>query len=76
MFFIYLLFLFGLLYSDANRVLSIRAGGLKGFYMFGICKYIKENHNLDNVSMFGASAGAWNSLFLSEKINNEKISII
>ena len=51
MFFIYLLFLFGLLYSDANRVISIRAGGLKGFYMFGICKYIKENHNLDNVSM-------------------------
>lgn len=73
MFFIYLLFLFGLLYSDANRVISIRAGGLKGFYMFGICKYIKENHNLDNVSMFGASAGAWNSLFLSEKLNNEKL---
>ena len=41
--------------------------------MFGICKYIKENYNLDNISYFGASAGAWNSLFLSDKTKNDKL---
>lgn len=70
---IYLLFLSMVCFSNGIRIISIRSGGLKGFYMFGICKYIKENYNLDNISYFGASAGAWNSLFLSDKTKNDKL---
>lgn len=50
-----------------SKVISIKSGGLKGFYMFGISKYIKENYNLDNFNFYGASAGSWNSLYLSQK---------
>ena len=35
--------------------------------MFGISKYIKENYNLNNFHFYGASAGSWNSLYLSQK---------
>lgn len=66
--------MFIICFSNATtKIISIRSGGLKGFYMFGICKYIKDNYNLDNFYYFGASAGAWNSLFLSEINNNEKL---
>ena len=35
--------------------------------MLGICKYLKQNYNLDNYIFSGASAGAWNSLMLCYK---------
>jgi len=47
-----------------KKLVSISPGGIRGFYMFGICKFIKENYNLDNYIFTGASAGAWNSLLL------------
>jgi hypothetical protein len=47
-----------------KKLISISPGGLKGFYMLGICKYLKQNYNLDNYIFSGASAGAWNSLML------------
>ena len=50
-----------------SKVISIKSGGLKGFYMFGISKYIKENYNLNNFHFYGAIAGSWNSLYLSQK---------
>jgi len=55
-----------------KKLISLSPGGYKGFYVLGICKYIKENYNLDNYIFSGASAGAWNSLILSYKydINN------
>lgn len=40
-------------------------GGLHGFYLLGVSSYIKENYDLTNYIYTGASAGAWNSLFLS-----------
>ena len=45
-------------------VIKISPGGLDGFYILGVCDYIKKNYNLDNYVYSGASAGAWNSLFM------------
>jgi hypothetical protein len=50
-----------------NKIISISPGGYKGFYELGVCKYIKENYNLDNYIFSGASAGSWNSLLLCYK---------
>lgn len=50
-----------------NKIISISPGGYKGFYELGVCKFIKENYNLDNYIFSGASAGAWNSLLLCYK---------
>ena len=45
-------------------------GGIHGFYLLGVSAYIKENYNLTNFIYTGASAGAWNSLYLSFTGNN------
>jgi hypothetical protein len=59
--------------EPGKRLISISPGGLKGFYLFGICKYIQENYNLENYIFSGASAGAWNSLLLCYKGNIKDI---
>lgn len=53
-----------------KQIISISPGGWQGFYMFGVTKYIKDNYNLRNFIFTGASAGSWNSLFLSYKHDN------
>jgi hypothetical protein len=53
------------LVPPSQKLICISPGGFKGFYMFGICKYIHEKYPLENVLFSGASAGAWCSLFLS-----------
>ena len=50
-----------------KKILSISPGGYKGFYVFGICKFIKETYVLSDYVFSGASAGAWNSLVLCSK---------
>lgn len=50
-----------------KKMIKISPGGLYGFYDAGICSIIKKKYNLDNYIFSGASAGAWNSLFLSYK---------
>lgn len=50
-----------------KKLISISPGGFKGFYTLGITTFIKENYNLDNFIFSGASAGAWNSLFMTYK---------
>jgi len=47
-----------------KKLISISPGGFKGFYVMGICKFIKDNYDLDDYIFSGASAGAWNSLLL------------
>jgi hypothetical protein len=60
-----------------KKIISISPGGMKGFYLFGISSYIKKNYKLDNYVFSGASAGAWNSLFMCFKKNpSELIHII
>jgi hypothetical protein len=50
-----------------SRVIIITPAGFRGFYQLGVCKYIKQHYDLTNYIYSGASAGAWNSLFLSFK---------
>lgn len=47
-----------------KKIITLSPGGFRGFYVLGICKYIKENYDLSDYVFSGASAGAWNSLFL------------
>lgn len=51
--------------KDPNKLIISTPGGLFGFYFMGVSSFIKENYNLSNYVFSGASAGAWNSLFLS-----------
>jgi hypothetical protein len=50
-----------------KKLISISPGGLKGFYMLGVSAFIKEHYSLENYIFSGASAGAWNALFLAFK---------
>ena len=58
---------------NQNKLITVNPGGLSGFYTFGVASYLKNNYNLNNYSYLGASAGAWNSLFLTAKKSNEEI---
>ena len=51
-------------YIKDKKLISISPGGFKGFYVMGVCKFMKDHYNLDNYIFSGASAGAWNSLLL------------
>ena len=64
-----------------KKIITISPGGFKGFYVLGICKYIKKHYDLTDYVFSGASAGAWNSLLLSFKgdidlIENDLLSNI
>ena len=50
-----------------KKIITISPGGFKGFYILGILTFIKENYHTDNLIFSGASAGAWNSLFMCYK---------
>jgi hypothetical protein len=50
-----------------KKLISISPGGIKGFYLLGILSYIKENYDLEDCIFSGASAGAWNALFMCYK---------
>ena len=49
---------------EDKQLIKISPAGLNGFYLLGVCSYIKENYDLSNFVFSGASAGAWNSLFM------------
>jgi hypothetical protein len=55
-----------------KKLISISPGGLKGFYELGVLSYIKDNYNMDNYIFSGASAGAWNALFMCYKNDTKK----
>lgn len=46
-------------------IITISPGGFYGFYMMGVCTYMKDYYNMDKYIYSGASAGAWNSLFMT-----------
>jgi hypothetical protein len=50
-----------------SKLLIVTPGGINGFYMMGIIKYIIERINIDDYIFSGASAGAWCCLFLCLK---------
>jgi len=47
-----------------KKVITLSPGGFNGFYMLGLCKFIKEHYDLREYVFSGASAGAWNALIL------------
>jgi len=48
-----------------KKLVSISPGGFYGFYVMGVCSYIRENYNTSDCIFSGASAGAWNSLYMT-----------
>lgn len=50
-----------------KKLITISPGGFKGFYLLGILTFIKETYDLSDFIYSGASAGAWNGLFMSFK---------
>ena len=60
-----------------NDLIVLTPAGANGFYNLGICYYLKKNYDLNKYIFSGASAGAWNSLFLVFKKDlKELINII
>ena len=55
-----------------KKIITLSPGGFRGFYVLGLCKFIKENYDLSDYVFSGASAGAWNSLFLSYNGNSDR----
>lgn len=51
------------LIQDPDIVLA--PGGLMGFYVLGICHFIKNNYNIDDKKIIGFSAGSFNTIFLA-----------
>lgn len=68
----YILFLFILSISHSLKIITCNPGGLYGFYMLGVSKYIKEHYDLKDAIYYGASAGSWNSIYLSFKSDGNK----
>ena len=58
-----------------NDIVALSPAGLQGFYTLGISAYIKENYNLDDYLFSGASAGAWNALYMTYKGNSWDLPI-
>ena len=52
-----------------KKIISIHGSGYYGFYNLGICCYIKEHYDTSNYIFSGTSSGAWNSLFMTLKDN-------
>ena len=50
-----------------KKLITISPGGYKGFYILGVLTFIKENYETEDLIFSGASAGAWNSLFMCYK---------
>jgi len=54
-----------------KKLISISPAGIKGFYLFGVLNYIKQNYDLSDYIFSGASAGSWNSLFMCLNKNSD-----
>ena len=60
-------------YMRGKKIITISPGGFKGFYMLGICKYLKEHYDLSDYIFTGASAGSWNALLLCSNKSMQEI---
>lgn len=58
-----------------KKLITISPGGYRGFYALGTCCFIKENYNTNKYIFSGASAGAWNSLFMTFKRDPVDLSL-
>lgn len=48
-----------------NKLITVTPGGLYGYYMLGIVRYIRYNYDLSNYIFTGSSAGSWCCLIFS-----------
>ena len=55
-----------------QQLITISPAGKYGYYQLGICHYIKKHYDLTNCIFSGASAGAWNSLFMTYNKNDDR----
>lgn len=58
--------------TNDTKLIITTPGGLYGFYLLGVGSYVKRHYDLSNIIFSGASAGAWNSLFLAFKGNDSE----
>lgn len=52
---------------EKKKIIRIGDGGINGFYILGICSYLKKNYNLQDFVYSGVSAGSWNSIIMCYK---------
>ena len=51
--------------QDDKKLIILTPAGMYGFYVLGVASYLKQHYDLSDYIFSGASAGAWNSLFLT-----------
>jgi hypothetical protein len=59
-----------------KKLICLSPGGFRGIYALGTCKYITDNYDISNYYFSGASAGAWNSLYMACKKPDEFLSLV
>jgi hypothetical protein len=48
-----------------KKIISIPPSGFLGFYVMGMCAYLKDHYDLSRVLFAGDASGGWNALFMS-----------
>jgi hypothetical protein len=51
--------------NNIKKYIYLAPGGFTMPYTLGICQFIKENYNLNNINFIGSSAGSWTSIYLA-----------
>ena len=59
--------------ENKHQLITIAPAGIYGFYELGVCDYLKKHYDLTNCVFSGASAGAWNSLYMSYNSKDDRL---
>ena len=59
--------------ENKHQLITIAPAGVYGFYELGVCDYLKKHYDLTNCVFSGASAGAWNSLYMSYNSKDDRL---
>ena len=51
--------------STNKKIISIPPSGFLGFYVMGMCAYLKDHYDLSRFVFAGDASGGWNALFMS-----------
>jgi hypothetical protein len=55
------------------KVVTISPGGYKGYYLLGVCSYIRDHFSTEGCFFSGASAGSWFSLLMTYRGNHTEL---
>ena len=61
------------IYLMDNPDIILSPGGLLGFYVLGICHFIKNNYDITNKKIIGFSAGSLNNIFMAMNKKEDKL---